>query len=112
MPPVLRRDDAYLRRCRLAFPAIVCAMPVVLAAWALAAGGGFLAKVSPMLAWLAYSAAVAHFVCVRPLRHYRCPRCGRRLPGAEDARPWYRFRCSPCGVEWDVQRSGEGEGTG
>jgi hypothetical protein len=111
MPPVLRQDDAYLRRCRLAFAAIVLAMPGVLAAWALAADHGFLVKVSPMLAWLAYSAAVAHFGCVRPLRDYRCPQCGRRLPRAEDARPWYRFRCDPCGLEWDVERS-DGGGAG
>jgi hypothetical protein len=83
----------------------------VLAAWALTADRGFLLKLSPMLVWLAYSAIIAHFAYVRPLRSYRCPQCRRLLPRVEDARPWIRFRCDACGVEWDVQRS-HGSGGG
>jgi hypothetical protein len=108
MPLEVRRDDGYLRRCRLAYAAIVLAMPVVLAAWALAAHSSYLVRLAPMLAWLAYSAVIGHFVFVRPLRSYRCPQCQRLLPRSEDARPWYRFPCDVCGVVWDVQRSGEG----
>jgi hypothetical protein len=107
MPFELRRDDGYLRRCRLAFAAIVLAMPGVLAAWALAADRGWLVMLFPMLAWLACSAIIGHLVFVRPLTTYRCPQCRRLLPRAEDARPWYLFRCDHCGVVWDVQRSGE-----
>jgi fatty acid desaturase len=107
MPLELRRDDGYLRRCRLAFAAIVLGMPVVLAAWWLNAGSGHLVMMLPMLAWLAYSAAIAYVIFVRPLTSYRCPQCQRPLPRAEEARPWFRFRCELCGVEWDVKRSDE-----
>jgi hypothetical protein len=106
----LRTDDGYLRRCRHAFASIVVAMPAVLAAWALTADRGHLVMLVPMVCWLAYSAVIAYFVCVRPLTSYRCPQCRRLLPRAEDARPWIRFRCDPCGVEWDVRRSDEGGG--
>jgi predicted RNA-binding Zn-ribbon protein involved in translation (DUF1610 family) len=112
MPLVLRRDEAYHRRCRLALAAIVLGMPVVLAAWALIPMSAHIGwKLLPMLLWLASSAILGDIAFVRPLRSYHCPRCGRELPRSEQARPWIRFRCEPCGVEWDVNRS-EGDGGG
>jgi hypothetical protein len=110
MPLELRQDEGYQRRCRLALAAIVLGMLAVLAAWGLAAHRGPVVMLLPMLAWLASSAVIAHLVFVRPLASYRCPRCRRLLPRAEDARPCYRFRCEPCGVEWDVRRSDEDGG--
>ena len=101
----VRRDVRYLRRCRLAFAAIVLSMPVVLAAWALTSDFGFYIKIIPMVLWLASSAIIGHFVFVRPLNSYFCPQCQRPLPRAEDARPSIRFRCESCGIDWDVERT-------
>jgi hypothetical protein len=111
MPLEVRRDEPYRRKCRLALAVIVLSMPVALAAMALTANASIGVKVLPTLLWLASSAIIADFAFVRPLKSYRCPQCQRPLPRAEEARPWFRFRCEPCGVEWDVERS-DGEGGG
>jgi hypothetical protein len=107
----VRRDEHYLRNCRLGFAAIVLCMPFVLAAWAFLQAARFEVKLIPMLLWMTFSAVLGHYVFLRPLTSYRCPQCGRALPRAEEARPWIRFRCEPCGVEWDVERS-DGSGGG
>jgi hypothetical protein len=110
MPLEVRRDELYLKRCRLAFAAIVLGMPVVLASWALTSRAGVGARLLPMVLWLASSALIGHFAFVRPLASYRCPQCHRPLPRAEETRPRIQFRCEPCGVEWDVERSDDGGG--
>jgi hypothetical protein len=102
MPLEVRRDEIYLGNCRRAWAAIVLGMPAVLAAWA-----SLGVKLLPMLLWLVYSAILGHVAFVRPLAAYRCPQCGRPLPPSEEARPQIRFRCDACGVEWDVERTGE-----
>jgi hypothetical protein len=62
--------------------------------------------VVPMIVWLAGSAALAWYVFVLPLNEYHCPKCKRALPRVEDVRPRIQFRCEPCGVDWDVERTG------
>jgi hypothetical protein len=106
----VQRDESYQRRCRIAFAAIGLAMPFVLLAMPLTSGVSFGLKLLPILLWLTYSAIIGHVVFVRPLNSYRCPRCQRPLPRSEEARPWFRFRCEPCGVEWDLERSDGGGG--
>jgi hypothetical protein len=105
----VQRDESDRRRCRIAFAAIVITMPLVLLAMALTSGASLELKLLPMLLWLIGSAIIGHIFFVRPLRSYRCPQCQRALLRAEDARPWFRFRCETCGVEWDPERS-DGEG--
>jgi hypothetical protein len=110
-PLALRRDDAYRRRCRLAIAAIGLAMPFVLAAWALIPiGAPFGLRLLPMLLWLAYAAVLSELIFRRPLKSYHCPQCGRALSPSEAARPWIRFPCRDCGVEWDVNRTDAGNG--
>src|SRR5262249_16280042 len=101
----VRQDERYLRRCRLALAAVVLSMPVTLTAMALASEASLEVKCAPVLLWLASSAIIARAAFLQPLRWYRCPQCERPLPRFEGARPWIRFRCETCGVEWDVQRS-------
>jgi hypothetical protein len=102
----VQRDESHRRKCRIAFAAIVLAMPLVLLAMPLTSQAYF---GLPILLWLVYSVIIGHVFFVRPLNSYRCPQCQRPLPRSEEARPWFRFRCEPCGVEWDLQRS-DGEG--
>jgi hypothetical protein len=110
-PLVLRQDEAYRRRRRLAIAAIVAGMPLVLAAWAfIPIRASVEWRLLPMLAWLGYSAVLGELVFLRPLKSYHCPQCGRALSASEAARPWIRFPCRDCGVEWDVNRTDAGNG--
>lgn len=115
----VRRDNAIRNRCRLATTAIILSMPGPMAAWWLSFW--WFARVLPplplmmflmtlpMILWLAFVVVTFYVLVARPLASYRCPQCQRLLPRADDAQPWYRFRCEPCGVEWDVQhRDGDG----
>ena len=104
-PQVIRRDERYLRDCRRAFAAIGLAMPPTLLAMMLASRVSGESMAVPMLLWMAGSAALGWYAFVRPLGEYRCPQCDRVLPRAEEARPAIRFRCEPCGVDWDVERT-------
>jgi hypothetical protein len=110
----VRRDDGFRNRRRLAVTAVILSMLGSVAAWGLIAWwfAGF-PPVSLMLflmmLWFGFVWAISYVLVERPLTSYRCPHCQRLLPRAEDAEPWYRFRCEPCGVEWDLQhRDGDG----
>ncbi len=108
----VRRDNAIRNRRRLAITAIILGIPVMMAAWGLTVWW-FAGKppvpilILPMMLWFAYTLVISYVLVERPLASYQCPQCQRPLQRAEDAQPWYRFRCEPCGVEWDLQHCDE-----
>ena len=100
---VVRRDDRYLSRCRWAFAAIGLAIAPTVMAMVLAGPFGMMGV--PIMLWLAGSSVLGWYVFVHQLNAHRCPQCDRVLPRVEESRPSIRFRCAPCGVDWDVERT-------
>jgi hypothetical protein len=104
-PIVEHLDTRYLARCRLAFAAIALTMPAWLVTIMFALRVGPELALIPLGGWLGLSALIGHRAFVRPLHHYRCPRCGAPLSRMPEALPSIKFRCDACRVVWDVRRS-------